>query len=536
VIVQRHHPRPKQRATRLVGLALVLLSVGLITQFAAASSTRTADTSVLVVDNVYNNHLLDPARETSSSANIALHAIYDTLVTYSGTDYSHVLPDLATSWTVSPDGKSITFNLRRGVEFSDGTPLTAKDVAFSYARVFNLKAGNSYLMNGVRLRRTGKYQVVLTSDVPNPALIRIAGIPAMGIVNSTLLAKHGGTAATNASTADTAESWISSNPAGSGPYMLQSFTPMQEIDLVRNPHYWGPRPTFDKVVIRNMDSASQLLNVQRGTDEIAVDVSPIDAATLSSNKAVQVVSGPGTKTFYMTVNQKPGVTVAANPLLMDAIRYGLDYNTIMALGGPQSQRLAGMIPYGLLGAMPPSRAIQTDVNRAKADIAKFGGPPPSFDVSYVTDFSFAGINEQTVAQAVQASLNALGFNANLVGRPIATHLAVRAAGGLQVNIGLQSINYPDPANYLAYCPGQPQAGYVDYVDPVSTKICNLAATTMGDKKRAAYYTELQLHWNTSGPYMPIMQPPAVLVGSANLTGLAVNGIWNVDVAKIGVKS
>jgi peptide/nickel transport system substrate-binding protein len=536
VIAQRHHPIRKGRAARVVGLALVLLSVGVITQLAAASSTRTAGASVLVVDNVYNNHLLDPARETSSSANIALHAMYDTLVTYSGTDYSKVLPDLATSWVVSPDGKSITFNLRHGVEFSDGTPLTAKDVEFSYARVFNLKAGNSYLMNGVRLRRTGKYQVVLTSDTPNPALLRIAGIPAMGIVNSALLAKNGGTAAANASTADTAENWISNNPAGSGPYMLQSFVPNQEIDLVRNPHYWGTKPTFDKVVIRNMDSASQLLNVQRGTDELAVDVSPIDAANLASNKAVQVVSGPGTKTFYLTVNQKPGVTAAANPLLMDAIRYGLDYASIIALGGPQSERLPGMIPVGFLGALPASKAIQTDAARAKADIAKFGGPPPSFDVSYVTNFSFAGINEQVVAEKVQSSLNALGFNANLIGRPIATHLAVRAAGGLQVNVGLQSINYPDPANYLAYCPGQPQAGYVAFVDPVSTKICSLAQTTMDDKKRAAYYQELQLRWNTSGPYMPIMQPPAVLVGSANLTGLAVNGIWNVDVAKIGVKS
>jgi peptide/nickel transport system substrate-binding protein len=514
---------------------VLLLSVGLITQLAAASPTRTAASSVLVVDNVYNNHLLDPARETSSSANIPLHVLYDTLVTFNGTDYSKVLPNLATSWTVSPDGKSITFNLRKNVKFSDGTPLTAKDVVFTFARVYNLKAGNSYLMNGVQLRRLGKYKVVMTSDTPNPALLRIAATPALGVVNSALLAKHGGTAAANASTADTAENWISFNSAGSGPYMLSAFTPNQEIDLVRNPRYWGPKPYFDKVVIRNMESASQLLNVQRGSNEVAVDVSPIDAAGLNSNKSVQVVSGPGTKTFYLTVNQKPGVTAASNPLLQDAIRYALDYNSIMALGGPQSQRLAGMVPDGFLGALPPSKAIQQDVARAKADIAKYGGPPPSFDVSYVTNFSFAGINEQTVAEKVQASLNAVGFNANLVGRPIATHLAVRAAGGLQVNVGLQSITYPDPANYLSYCPGQPQAGYVAFVDPVSTKICNLAATTMEDKRRAAYYTELQLRWNANGPYMPIIQPPAVLVGSSNLSGIQVNGVWNLDVAKIGIK-
>jgi peptide/nickel transport system substrate-binding protein len=220
---------------------------------------------------------------------------------------------------------------------------------------------------------------------------------------------------------------------------------------------------------------------------------------------------------------------------MQAIRYGLDYNSLEALGGPQSTRLAGMIPTGLLGALPVADAIQQDVTKAKALIAQYGGPPPSFDVSYVQAFSFAGINEQTVAEKVQASLDAVGFNVNLIGRPLATHLAVRAAGGLQVNIGLQSMSYPDPANYLQYCPGQPQAGYVAYVDPITTKICTLAQTTVSDKKRAAYFIEYQDRLNASGPYMPIMLPPAILVGSANLTGIASNGIWNIDVAKVKTK-
>lgn len=535
MIAQRLRPLRKRLAAPAVLIVSVLLAVGLVTQLASAAPTKASAGSVLVIDNVYNNHLLDPQRENSSSANIALHAMYDTLVTFNGTDYTKVIPDIATSWNISPDGKTVTFQIRKGVEFSDGTPLTAKDVEYSFARLVNLKDSNSFLLAGIRLHRTGKYSVVLTSDTPNPALIRIVATPALAIINSKAISAHGGSAAANASTADTAETWVSNNSVGSGPYMLSAFTPNQEIDLVRNPHYWGTKPYFDKVVIRNMDTASQLLNVQRGTDEVAVDISPIDAANLGSNKAVQVVSGPGTKTFYMTVNEKPGVTVAANPLLMDAIRYGLDYNSIMALAGPQAQRLAGMVPTGFLGALPVAKAIQQDVARAKADIAKFGGPPPAFDVSYVTDFSFAGINEQIVAEKVQASLNAVGFNVNLIGRPIATHLAVRAAGGLQVNIGLQSITYPDPANYLQYCPGQPQAGYVAYVDPVATKICNLAATTMDDKKRAAYFIELQDHWNTSGPYMPIIQPPAILVASANLTGVQPNGVWNLDVAKIGAK-
>ena len=111
----------------------MLTSAALLTQFASAAPTKSDAAGVLVIDNVYNNRNMDPQRESSSSANIALHVMYDTLVTFNGTDYAKVLPSLATSWKISDDNKSITFNLRKDVVFSDGTPLTAKDVVFTYA-------------------------------------------------------------------------------------------------------------------------------------------------------------------------------------------------------------------------------------------------------------------------------------------------------------------------------------------------------------------------------------------------------------------
>ena len=123
--------------------------------------------------------------------------------------------------------------------------------------------------------------------------------------------------------------------------MMKEYVPGQSITMVANPKYWGPKPRFKTVVIRNMPTAAQLLNVQRGSREVAVDVSPIDAASLDSNKAVEVIRGLGGKIFYLTVNMKPGVTVASNPLLLEAIRYGLDYDGITALGGPPRRASPG---------------------------------------------------------------------------------------------------------------------------------------------------------------------------------------------------
>src|SRR6185436_1061468 len=103
-------------------LVAVIVAAGLLTQFATASIATSKSSGVLVIDCVLNSRLMDPQRENSSTSNIALHAMYDTLVTFKGTDYSKVLPSLATTWKVSDDGKSVTFNLRKGVVFSDGTP------------------------------------------------------------------------------------------------------------------------------------------------------------------------------------------------------------------------------------------------------------------------------------------------------------------------------------------------------------------------------------------------------------------------------
>jgi peptide/nickel transport system substrate-binding protein len=539
VNAHRRPRRPWRSRARVVALvASLLVAAAVATQLAAAGTGSAEANEVLVVDNVYNNRNMDPQREASSSANLALHVMYDTLVTFRGTNYEKVLPSLATSWKLSNDNRSITFTLRKDVVFSDGTPLTAKDVAFTYARLVNLKVPNSTsLLSGLTLRTKSKYQVVLTSDTPNPALLRIAGNPALGVVNRKALAAHGGTAARNAATADTAELWVTQNSAGSGPYMMKQYVPGQSITLVANPRYWGPKPRFKTVVIRNLSTAAQLLNVQRGKYEIAVDISPIDAAGLESSKNVQVIRGLGGKIFYLTVNTKPGVTVASNPLLLRAIRLGLDYNGIMSLGGPQSDRLAGMIPVGLLGALPAKNAVKRDLPRARQLLSQYvsqnDGTTPSFDLSYVTDFSFAGISHQAVAQKVQASLEQVGFKVNLVGRPIATHLAVRAALGLQVNVGLQNINYPDPNNFLVdYCPGGAQARFLAYQDATMSSLCARASSTVDDRKRKPLLLQYQNRVNQVGPYMPIMQPPAIVVASCPLTGIEPNGIWNLDLAKV----
>ena len=535
MLARRSTSRQKQSLvfTLLLSLAIALAVAAGLTQSAGAAGERSSASGVLVVDNVFNNKNLDPHREASVTANMALHAMYDTLLTFRGKDYTPV-PSVATSWKVSDDDRSITFTLRKDIVFSDGTPLTAKDVVFSYARLYNLKGVQSFLLRGLKLRAIGKYQVVLESDTPNPALLRIVESPNLGIVNRKVVAANGGTAALNAATTDKAEAWLSQNSAGSGPYVIKDFTPQQQITLEVNPKYWGPTPRFKRIVIRNMPSAAQLLNVQRGTREIAIDVPALLIPTVAGNKDVQAVVAPGTNIFYLTVNLTPGVTDASNPKILQALRLAIDYDALMALGGPGTARLPGMVPVGFLGSLPADQAIKRDVAKAKQLVAESGLKEVSFELATVSGFSFSGISLETVAQKLQSSFAEVGLKSTIRLRPIGLHLQVRAERKLEVNIGLPSLSYPDPNNYLAYAPNGVQALFFGYTnDPVATALADQAQKTIDDTKRAALFVKYQQRLNAVSAFTPIMQPAEALVASARLTNIVRNGIWYVDLARVG---
>src|SRR6185312_6648690 len=159
----------------------------------------------------------------------------------------------------------------------------------------------SFLLANVTVSAPDKYTVVLHSSVPNPALTRIIANPALGIVNSAAVKAHGGTDAKNADKADQAEKFLDSNSQGSGPYVISQYSTDQQIVLKANPTFWGPKPTFQTVVLRNMTAPVQLLNVQRGSNEIALDLSSLQAASLRG-KNVNVDISPSPNLFNIDVN------------------------------------------------------------------------------------------------------------------------------------------------------------------------------------------------------------------------------------------
>lgn len=534
----RHAPVYTHRWRRGAFAILAAALLGIAASAAAASSGSHKSGGTLVIDNSFVIHTADPQRGFDPTSSIVDHAVYDTLVTFSG-EGTTPKPWLATSWSSSNGAKKFVFHLRKNVRFSDGTPLTAKDVVFSFRRLINLKASGSFLLGGVTPKAVGNSTVILTSSAPNPALIRILANPALGIVNSKVVIAHGGTDAVGADSKDKAEQYLDSNSAGSGAYTIKQYSTSQQIVLQANPNFWGPKPAFSTVVLRNMTAPTQLLNVQRGSNEIALDLSAQQASTLSHSKSVQAKIDPSPNLFNIDVNMDPKISpVTSNPHIRNAIRYALDYKGFAQIGGPGSIQAAGMVPSVFLGALPAKYAAHTNLAKAKAEVAASGISNPTITLTYPAGLTINGIDFATLAQKTKNDLGNAGITVNLQGLPVNAMLQQYAAGKDQMTQSYWGPDYPDPNDYQVFLPGGVAAKRVNWntgADPALEALGKKALTTTNDVKRAALYRQIQLKLNHDGPFFPLFQPSQAVVASKNLTHAVLNFTWVIDVRSIGTR-
>ena len=156
-----------------------------------------------------------------------------------------------------------------------------------------------------------------------------------------------------------------------------------------------------------MVATTQLLNVGRGSHEIAVDLSADQAGTLKSNKNVNVSLQPSTWIFFVYANDDPKISeVTSNQNFQKAIRYGLDYASIVSLAGKGAIQAPGVIPSMFLGSLPQSARVKTDVAKAKAALAASGVGDQKVTMIYPSDLTINGVPFSSMAQKVQSSLKA----------------------------------------------------------------------------------------------------------------------------------
>jgi peptide/nickel transport system substrate-binding protein len=498
--------------------------------------------TTLVVASSFIIRSIDPGRTVETTSNMLNHATYDSLVTFEGEDLKTPKPSLATEWKISEDGKTYTFKLRPNVKFSGGNPLTSADFKWSFERVKNLKSNPAFYLNPVQeILTPDPLTLVLKLNAPNPALLAILSSPSLGAVDSKLVAEKGGVSGPDAKDRDKAESFLNNQSAGTGPFVLSSYVPEQEVVLVRNPHHWRPAPAIDRIVIRNItEPATQKLQVQRGDVDIATALGQDQAATLKGVPNVAVRSSLAAVTFYVLMNNNPEVGQAfSNAKVQEAVRYALDYDGIMNIAGAGASRLAGVIPTGFPGALDPKTAIKTDREKSKALVKEAGLGDVKGQITYGSDQVIWGVPMAVLAQKIQADLAAVGIQLSLNGLPRAAALQSYRDAKNQVGVWSWAADFPDQSNFLVYMPGRTvgkRAGWPEDASPAAKELATLAnkaESELDDAKRAAQMQQVDKRVMEIGPYAPLFQPAVPVAFRSNIKGVTFHSVWGLDFYTIG---
>lgn len=484
----------------------------------------------LVVDTAFSLETGDPGRNYVPTGNMVLHAIYDTLLTFEGSDESTPVPSLATV-KQNDDATEFTFTIQDGRTFADGSPVTADDVVFSLNRVAAMKDSKAnFLMDGITVAKVDDKTVTLSTESPSLQLPAIMTNPSLGILNSALVEKNGGTA----DASDDAKGYLDGASAGSGPYTLETLDLTSQVVLVKNPDYDGSFAAgYDKIVVRNIsESATQLTNLKGGDSNIAVDLNGDQVSSLGGDFTID--SSPSAETIFLLINQSAEVGgKTANPKFAEAVRYAIDYDKLLELAGEGAVQATGVIPPMFAGAL--TTGVKPDAAASKAALEESGYAGETLKLQFPNDTPVGGVEFTPVAERVQQQLKAAGINVELAPAPFATEVDPYVKGQEAFSMWFWGPDYSDSSSFLPFGPGEKvglRANWADTAAPDIAKLVGDARDATDTAERTKAFTAYAEAMQDSGPFVPLIVPGNNFASDKTVTGLTYNTTWTLDLTAL----
>jgi peptide/nickel transport system substrate-binding protein len=490
-----------------------------------------------VVGVAFDQATLDPGRGFEITGGMVHKATYNTLVTWADDNVSELVPDLAESWEVTEGGTVFTFKLREGVKFHSGNELTAQDVKWSWERAMGIKGNPSFVFEGVvSIEAPDDYTVVVTKEAPDPAFLAKSTYGAFSVLDSETVAAQGGTSGPDADQTDQAEEWLNQNSAGTGPFVLKSWVAETEVVVEKFEDYWRGPAFFDRVIYRNIpETATQKLTLEAGGIDLAVEISSDQVEALKANPEIKVVEGQGTNMFFLLCNANPELTdgIMSDDRVRNAIRYAIDYEGLLALAGGSAITPATIVPFGFLGAWGPDKSYERDLDRARELLAEAGYPDGfDIDMEYPTKFTRSGIDFDIFAEKVQADLAEVGINVTLQPGELMTVLARYRDGAEGFSFWMWGADYYDVSDYLEFLPegivGLRAQWTDERADQEIKDLRDAAKVEMDNDARVEIWDDIQAYLQVKSPFVPLVQPGAVVAHRQWLKGYVFNESWKVD--------
>ena len=472
---------------------------------------------------------MDPGEAFEISAGEVLGNSYDRLLRFDVNDPSKLIADLAKTWSVSADGKTYSFELKPGVKFASGNPLTADDVVFSLQRGVLLDKSPAFILGQFglnkanvkeKIKQTGPLTLTFETDktyapsfVYNCLTANIASILDKKLVMA------------NEVNGDLGYAWLKTRYAGSGPLKLREWRANEIIALERNDNYHGEKAKLARVIYRHVkEAATQRLLLEKGDVDIARNLSPEDLAALAANKAIKTTSTSKGTVYYIGLNQKnPNL---AKPEVREALKWLVDYAAI----GDTLIKNIGMvhqnfIAAGLLGASK-EQPYKLDVDKAKALLAKAGLPNGfklTIDMRTVQPV-------QGITEAFQQTAKRAGVEIEILPGDGKQTLTKYRARTHDMYIGQWGADYWDPHSNATFVQNpdnaddaktKPLAWRNAWATPELTKKADDAVLERDAGKRKAMYEEMQADFRKNSPFIMLYQQLEVAALRAEVNGLKI---------------
>lgn len=465
---------------------LAIMLVALLTLSSAFAVTFT-------VANGAEPESLDPSQIQGVPEHRIFEALFEGLVAVDPQTADGV-PGVAESWDISDDGLTYTFHLREDAVWSDGVPITADDVVYSWLRELAPETASPYAWfpamfiagateynagevgpEAVQIRAVDDHTFEMTLIGPLPYVIGALCHYSFGIVPQHAIEKYG-------------QAWTQpENFVGNGPFVLTEHVPQDRIVCEKNPLYWdAENVALDEVVFLASDDTATNYNMYVSGEvdwNTSIDLNNFDQISMRTDYQV----APQLSTYYYTINvtEPPFDDVRVRK----AISYAIDREELV-----YSVTRAGQIPcWGIVPEMAGYEPLEEsdiggslyDPDYARELLAQAGYPNgigfPTVSILYNTDDAHRQIAE-FIQQQLKDNLN---INVELENQEWATYLANRNAGNFQIARAGWVGDYQDPNTFLdMFITGAGMNGG-KYSNPEYDALINQAARMPAGEERMA---------------------------------------------------
>jgi peptide/nickel transport system substrate-binding protein len=313
-------------------------------------------------------------------------------------------PGLASKWTYAPNGKSVTFTLRTGLKFSDGTPLDATAVKANIKR--GLNQANSTLASTL--------SVISKVVVDSPTQFTLDLDQVDYQIPDLLAGKNGMIVSPTAFTKDAGS--LATKPVGSGPFVLTSYVTDSHADLARNPGYWDAADIhLAKFSVQSITDPQQILAALE-SGEVNVAYIPGNLVAAAKKAGLTIDDIPALPVVELDVQTTKAPFT--NPKVVEAINYAIDRNALLQV----QQAGYGSISYqpfpkGYVGYDPKlANLYPYDPAKARQLLAQV----PGIKGVTLNLTNYQGATESSLAEQLQSQLGAVGLKVAINDIPEAT--------------------------------------------------------------------------------------------------------------------